>query len=68
MTDADGAPPCFVPLVNGDDFVYIGGVKIARVIPERGTLQFWDKDTRRATRRGCPVVEVRIERLLDLLH
>ena len=63
----DGVPPCFYPLVDERGFVYIGGVKVGRFIPKRGTIQFHDKDTRRATRRGCPVVEVRIERLCEAL-
>ena len=65
--ELDGIPPCFFPLLDDDGYVYIGGVKVARYIPERDTLQFLDKDKRRATRRGCSVVEVRVERLWEIL-
>lgn len=62
----NGHPPCFVPMLDEDGYLYVGGVKVARHIRERGTLQFVDKDSRRAARRGCSFVEVRLERLFDL--
>jgi len=65
--ELDGLPPCFYPMLDERGFVYIGGVKVARYVRERDTLQFVDKDKRRATRRGCPVVEVRVERLWEIL-
>jgi len=65
--ELDGLPPCFMPMLDQQGFVYIGGVKVARYVAERDTLQFLDKDKRRATRRGCSVVEVRVERLWEIL-
>jgi len=56
----------FVPLLKRG-FVYAGGVKAFRLISERGTVQFLDKDTRRALRRGSPFVEVKIKQLCELL-
>jgi len=48
-------------------FVIAGGVKLFRVISERGTVQILDRDRRRAAHRGTPFVEVRIAQLMELL-
>jgi len=56
----------FVPLVKRG-FVIAGGVKLFRIISERGTVQMLDRDQRRAAHRGTPFVEVRIAQLVELL-
>jgi hypothetical protein len=66
MSDAIGK--LFVPLVKSGDFIYAGGVKLFRLIRERGTIQFVDSDTRRAKRRGTPLVEVKISQVCELLR
>lgn len=65
MTFDIKAPRCFIPILDSQNYVYIGGVRVARWIPERNTLQFCDGDKRRASRRG-PYVEVRLTRLCEL--
>jgi hypothetical protein len=44
--------------VDTNNYVYVDGVKIARYIPEKQCLQFWDKDRIRSNQRGSNVVEV----------
>jgi hypothetical protein len=55
-------------MVDREGHLYVGGVKVARLVPERGTLQFFDKDERRTQRRGSSQVEVRCARLVELLR
>ena len=57
-------------MVDRDSFVYIDGVKIARVIDddEGGRqLQFIDKDRRRASRRGTDKVTIAVQELFEVL-
>jgi len=53
-------------VVGKNGMVYADGVKIARLIPERGVMQFLDRDRRRCSERGSEVVEVRISDLGNL--
>jgi hypothetical protein len=46
--------------------VYADGVKIGRLIPERGVMQFLDRDRRRCSERGSETVEVRLSDLGNL--
>lgn len=51
--------PHIVPLTLAPDgFVYADGVKIARFIRERGTLEFIDKNRQRCEQLGRRTVEV----------
>lgn len=53
--------PHIVPLtVAPDGFLYADGVKVARYVPERGTLEFHDKDRQRCAQLGRTTVEVPI--------
>jgi hypothetical protein len=55
------------PVVIGKDgFLYADGVKLARLIPERQTIQFLDRDRRRCLQKGREVVEVKISDLGNL--
>ena len=58
----------FVPQVCEDGYLYAGNCKLFRVCPERGTVQFIDRDQRRADRRGSPYVEIKINQLCEVLH
>jgi hypothetical protein len=57
-----------IVLVDPAGFVYVDGVKIARRIIRNGEprLQFYDRDRRRASRRGN-VVEIPVEELARIL-
>lgn len=55
------------PVVVGKNgFVYADGVKIAKLIPERGVVQFVDPDRRRCAQKGREVVEIKISDLVNL--
>lgn len=55
------------PVVVGKNgFVYADGVKIAKLVPERGVVQFIDPDRRRCAQKGRQVVEVRLTDLVNL--
>jgi hypothetical protein len=54
------------PVVGKNGFLYVDGVKIAKLIPERGVVQFVDPDRRRCIQKGREVVEVRISDLVNL--
>jgi len=49
-------------------YVYGGGLKLFRWVKERHAVQFFDGDTRRAQRRGTPLIEVDVSDLCDLLE
>jgi len=42
-------------------FVYVDGIRVCRLIPSRGTLQFCDRNRQRSQRRGTRFVEVKLE-------
>lgn len=44
--------------VDRAGFLYVDGVKVAKYLPEKRCLQFFDKDRVRSTQRGSNVVEV----------
>ena len=54
-------------IIDNVGFVYIDGVRVFRYIPTRQALQFWDKDRRRSSERGCRHVEIDIGRLVEEL-
>lgn len=59
--------PKLSPVVVGKNgFVYADGVRIAKLIPERGAVQFIDPDRRRCAQKGREVVEIRISDLINL--
>ena len=53
--------------VDEQGYIYVGGIKVARYIPERGTLQFCDDNRHRSMQRGCRFVEVPITELVSLM-
>ena len=55
-------------IIDNVGFVYIDGVRVARWIPDRQALQFWDKDRRRVSERGSRCVEVELDRLMRVLN
>lgn len=53
--------PHIVPLtIAPDGYLYADGVKVARYVPERGTLAFHDKNRQRCEKLGRTTVEVPI--------
>lgn len=57
------------PVVVGKNgFVYADGVRITKLIPERGVVQFIDPDRRRCLQKGREVVEVKLSDLVNLLQ
>ena len=58
--------PIFTLHIDEKGFVYVGGVKIARYIPERRTLQFRDDNRHRSVQRGSQYVEVSISEFIGL--
>jgi len=68
MADTERIAPLFVPVIDEENFILLGGIKIARWIPDRGTLAFHDKDDRRVDRRRAECVEVKILQLVDFLE
>lgn len=53
-------------MVSKNGFVYADGVKIGKLVSERGVVQFIDRDRRRSAQRGSDVVEVRLSDLANL--
>lgn len=57
-------------MVDANNFVYVDGVKVARLVSNgdgRSCLQFMDRDHWRSSRRGSDKVQVAIRELLDAL-
>lgn len=52
--------------LDGNRFIYADGVLLARLVIERNTLQFIDKDKRRCSERGTRYIEVLIPDLADI--
>lgn len=52
--------------INKEGFVVVDGVKVAKFIPERQSIQFLDRDRRRCAEKGREVVEVRLCDLADI--
>jgi hypothetical protein len=67
IMDRESIVPLYVPTMDAEGFISVGGVKIGRWVRERGVLQIHDKDCRRTERRGTDCVEVKISQLVDLL-
>lgn len=53
-------------VVGKNNYIFVDGVKIARLVPERGVMQFLDRDRRRSAERGSQTVEVKIADLTNL--
>lgn len=53
-------------MVGKNGFVYADGVRIGRLVSERGVVQFADPDRRRCVEKGREVVEVRLSDLANL--
>ena len=59
--------PHIVPLTLAPDgFVYADSVKVARYVPERGTLEFIDRNRQRCEQLGRRTVEVKVEDMAKL--
>lgn len=55
------------PVVVGkDNYIFADGVKVARLIPERQSIQFLDRDRRRCLEKGREVVEIKLSDLASL--
>lgn len=52
--------------VSKTGLVYADGLKVGRYLPDRGVIQFVDRDKRRCQEKGRTVVEVRISDLTNL--
>ncbi len=52
--------------VDRNGFVYADGVRVARYLPEKKSLQFLDKDRKRSSARGSRYVEVSISEVASL--
>ena len=53
--------------LDSNGFLYADGVKIGRLFPERGTIQFCDKSPCRSAVRGSRYVEVLITSFIYFL-
>lgn len=53
-------------MVGRNGFVYADGVKIGKLVSERGVVQFADPDRRRCIEKGRQVVEVKLSDLVNL--
>jgi len=62
----DKQPESSPVVVGKNNYIFIDGVKIARLVPERGVMQFLDRDRRRSAERGSETVEVKISDLANL--
>ena len=61
--------PHIVPLTLAPDgFVYADSVKVARFVPERGTLEFIDKNRQRCEQLGRRTVEVPVADMAKLMQ
>lgn len=57
------------PIVVGKNgFVYADGVRVGKLVSERGVVQFVDPDRRRCQQKGREVVEVRLSDLANLIQ
>ena len=52
--------------VAKNGMVYADGVRVGRFLPDKGVIQFVDKDKRRCLEKGRDVVEVRLSDLVNL--
>lgn len=52
--------------VGRDGLIYADGVKVGRYVPEKGVIQFMDRDKRRCQEKGREVVEVSLSDLVNL--
>jgi hypothetical protein len=52
--------------VAKNGIVYADGVKVGRYIPDKGVIQFVDRDKRRCLEKGRDVVEVKLSDLVNL--
>lgn len=64
MSDEQPKPSSVVVGKNG--IVYADGVKVFRLIPERGVVQVIDTDRRRCEQKGRQVVEIKLSDLANL--
>lgn len=68
MTDKKQSNPAPSQIVIGkNNYAYVEGVKIGRVVPERQTIEFRDPDNRRCQEKGRTTVEVKISDLVKLV-
>ena len=52
--------------IDKNNFLRIDGVLVCKFLPDRGCLQFVDKDRRRCEKRGTRYVEVTVADLITL--
>lgn len=62
----DEQPKSSPVVVGKNGMVYADGVKVFRLIPERGVVQVMDSDRRRCEQKGRQVVEIRLSDLANL--
>lgn len=55
-------------MVGKNGFVYADGVRVGKLVSERGVVQFVDPDRRRCQQKGREVVEVRLSDLANLIQ
>jgi len=62
----DEQPKSSPVVVGKNGFCYADGVKVFRLIPERGVVQIIDSDRRRCEQKGREVVEIKLSDLANL--
>ena len=62
----DEQPKSSPVVVGKNGFCYADGVKVFRLIPERGVVQVIDPDRRRCEQKGREVVEIKLSDLANL--
>lgn len=63
---ANSPPKTSQVQVGKDGFAYADGVRLGKVVPERGTIQIVDKDRRRCLVKGREVIEIKLSDLSNL--
>lgn len=62
----DEHPKSSAVVVGKNGFVYADGVKVFKLIPERGVVQVVDPDRRRCAQKGRETIEIKISDLANL--
>lgn len=62
----DQIPKSSPVVVGKDGFAYADGVRLGKIIPDRGTIQILDKDRRRCLIRGRETIEIKLTDLANL--
>lgn len=62
----DEQPKSSPVTVGKNGFVYADGVRVFRLVPERGVVQIIDPDRRRCAQKGRETVEIKLSDLANL--